>query len=180
MYRRGRHGRGNSFGSGVPYGAYKTSDNKWIAISAGLEEFCYALGLEDLTQDPRFDTWQKQREHQKDLWVFVEEAMAQHTAEQALALFEAADIWAAPVYDYEETFLDPQVIHNQMLLEVENPQGGTFKTTGIPVKLSRTPAKPHRRPPRYAEHTSEVLQSLGYSAEQMRSLADKRVVVLGS
>ncbi len=178
--RRGRHGRGNSFGAGVPYGAYQTSDKKWIAISAGLQEVCYALGLEDLTQDPRFDTWQKQRERQEELWKFVEETMAQYTAEQALGLFEAADVWAAPVYDYEEVFRDPQVIYNQMLIELENPSGGTFKTTGMPVKLSQTPAKLHRRPPRYGEHTDEVLESLGYSADQISRLADKRVVVRGA
>ena len=183
MYRRGRHGRGNSFGSGVPYGAYETSDGKWIAISAGLAEVCYALGIEDLSQDPRYDTWEKQREHQVELWRFVERAMAEHTAEQALGLFEAADIWAAPVYDYEEAFLDPQVLHNEMLIELENPRGGTFKTTGMPVKLSHTPAGPRRRPPRYAEHTAEVLESLGYSPSAIKRLAEKRadksVVVLG-
>ena len=84
------------------------------------------------------------------------------------------------MYDYEEVFRDPQVIYNQMLIELENPSGGTFKTTGMPVKLSQTPAKLHRRPPRYGEHTDEVLESLGYSADQISRLAYNRVVVRGA
>lgn len=179
IYRRGRYGRGNPFGSGVPYGVYQTKDGRWVAISAGLSEVCYALGVEDLTKRPQYDTPEKQREHREVLFCYVEEVMAELTLEQALGLFEAADVWAGPVYDYPETFSDPQIIHNQMVIEVENPRGGTYKTIGMPVKFSKMPMKPYRRPPRYGEHTAEVLAFLGYSTPDIERLAHDKVIALG-
>jgi formyl-CoA transferase/CoA:oxalate CoA-transferase len=44
-----------------------------------------------------------------------------------------------------------------MLVELPHPEIGTFKTTGLPIKLSATPGEIARRPPLLGEHTDEVL-----------------------
>lgn len=177
-YRRGRLGRGIPVGAGVPYGVYRTKDDRWIAIAGELAEVCRALGMEDLSQDPRYDTEEKQKANRDAICDRVEGAVHDRTFAEAAASLDAADVWNAPVYDYAQTFADPQVRHNEMLIEVENPRGGTYKITGLPVKFSRTPARPGRRPPRLAEHTAEILRELGYSGRQIEELAEARVIAL--
>ncbi|WP_154019095.1 CoA transferase [Halococcus agarilyticus] len=36
----------------------------------------------------------------------------------------------ARVNDFEEAAADPQVEHNEMIVEVDHPHEGTFRTTG--------------------------------------------------
>jgi crotonobetainyl-CoA:carnitine CoA-transferase CaiB-like acyl-CoA transferase len=62
--------------------------------------------------------------------------------------------------DLSEVFSDPQVLSQEMLLEVDHPGRGTVKMTGFPVKLSKTPAKIHRATPELGEHTEEILSPL--------------------
>ncbi len=46
----------------------------------------------------------------------------------------------------------------------------------FPVKLSVTPGTVRRRAPALGEHTAEVLREAGYSADEVRELADQEVV----
>lgn len=46
---------------------------------------------------------------------------------------------------------------------------------GVPIKLSETPGRVERRPPRFGEHTDEVLAELGLSAPEIAELRAKGV-----
>jgi CoA:oxalate CoA-transferase len=72
--------------------------------------------------------------------------------------------------DLAEVCADPQVLAQEMVLEVEHPGHGPVRMTGFPVKLSATPAKLRRPAPELGEHTDAVLRELGYAPEQIASL----------
>ena len=55
---------------------------------------------------------------------------------------------------------DPHIVARGMVVETEHPAAGTFRTLGIPVKLSDTPGALRRPAPRLGEHTAEVLDGL--------------------
>jgi crotonobetainyl-CoA:carnitine CoA-transferase CaiB-like acyl-CoA transferase len=57
-----------------------------------------------------------------------------------------------------------------MLVELPHPEIGTFRTTGLPVKLSDTPGRIQRRPPLHGEHTEEVLVEIGYAQAERAAL----------
>lgn len=82
----------------------------------------------------------------------------------------------APVNTYAEAFAEPQVVHNEMVLEFDHPRAGKVRTVGPPIKFSRTPAAFRQRPPLLGEHTDEILTMLGYADEQIRQLRDGKVV----
>jgi alpha-methylacyl-CoA racemase len=59
-----------------------------------------------------------------------------------------------------------------MVVELEQPELGTIRQLGAPVKLSRTPADPTRPAPAFGEHTDEVLAEVGYSAEEIAAMKE--------
>ena len=80
-----------------------------------------------------------------------------------------------PIYNLAQTFEDPQVKHQEMVLEVEQPSG-KVKTLGFPVKMSKTPARVQRPAPQLGEHTEEILSDLGFSREKIKGLKEKGII----
>jgi crotonobetainyl-CoA:carnitine CoA-transferase CaiB-like acyl-CoA transferase len=89
--------------------------------------------------------------------------------------FNAAGVPCGPIYDLAQVFADPQVQHQEMVLELEQP-AGKVKTLGFPLKLSETPAALHSPAPQLGQHTEEILQRIGYSAAEIDILKAKKVV----
>ncbi len=60
----------------------------------------------------------------------------------------------------------------EMVVEMEQPELGTVRQLGVPVKLSRTPGDPTRPAPAFGEHTDEVLREAGYSDEEIAAMKE--------
>jgi crotonobetainyl-CoA:carnitine CoA-transferase CaiB-like acyl-CoA transferase len=64
-----------------------------------------------------------------------------------------------------------------MIVEVEQPGVGKFKTPGSIFKLSRTPGDPLAVGPSLGEHNHEIYRSLlGYNEDEVKKLADEGVI----
>ena len=63
-----------------------------------------------------------------------------------------------------------------MAVKLDHPQAGKVTQAGVAVKLSDTPGSIRSFAPSIGQHTQEVLGSLGYSADKIAELRDKRVV----
>ena len=61
----------------------------------------------------------------------------------------------APVQTVDQVFEAPQVLHREMLVQVEHPTAGTVRMAGIPVKFSLTPASVRLSPPSLASTTKK-------------------------
>jgi crotonobetainyl-CoA:carnitine CoA-transferase CaiB-like acyl-CoA transferase len=160
----------------TPYGIYQTKDS-YIAISGAHKTAALSkvLGLPNLDDDPRFATYWKRDENRAEMEHILEQALSRKTTAEWLPLMEQEDLWAAPVKSLPEVFRDPQVLHNDMVVTVDSPIG-PLKLPGIPYKLSRTPARVRTAPPTLGQHTDEVLQSLGYSQDEIAALKTEEVV----
>ena len=89
---------------------------------------------------------------------------------------EKAEVWCGPVNDYEDLVADPQLAENRMLVEIDHSTVGTYRTTGLPVKLGSTPGDIRTAPPLLGEHTIEILQQLGYTEPEVESLKTKGII----
>jgi crotonobetainyl-CoA:carnitine CoA-transferase CaiB-like acyl-CoA transferase len=170
---------------GPLYGTYQTKDGRWLVIVDAFVEgiwkrVCTALGLDRaMAEDPRFqprDGLAIGAGHEAELRSILEEAFAKLNREEAIRLLEEQEIICGPVHEYSEVFTDPQVIHNEMILEIDHPLVGRLKLVGMPVKLSRTPGTLRLPPPTLGQHNEEILSFLGYTESAIRLLQEEGVV----
>jgi crotonobetainyl-CoA:carnitine CoA-transferase CaiB-like acyl-CoA transferase len=62
--------------------------------------------------------------------------------------------------DLAEVFEDPQVLAQDMVIDVPHPGHGNVRMTGFPVKFSRTPAGIQRPAPDLGADTEDILNNL--------------------
>lgn len=160
----------------TPYGVYKTKDG-YISISGAqtVPTLSKVLGLPNLAEDPRFDTFWKRVNNRAEMDAVLEGALATKTTAEWMEVMEKADLWVAPVQTFPETFRDPQVLHNNMVLTVDSP-AGPLKLPGFPYKLSKTPAQVRLPPPQLGQHTEEILQAAGYTAADIQAFREAEVI----
>jgi len=175
-------------GSGHPtnfHRAFKCSDDKWLQISAvaqrDWERLCAVLtknpGYENLATDPRFDTFQKRVDNRPILWPHLDALFVTKTREEWLHKLQEGDIACGPVNNVAEALADPQTLFRKMVVEVDHPHWGKYKTLGMPVKMTQMPEERFDSPPLLGEHNREVLEGvLGYSSDYVANLAKENAI----
>jgi crotonobetainyl-CoA:carnitine CoA-transferase CaiB-like acyl-CoA transferase len=168
--------RGNTIDWYAPYNAYRCADGRYIHLACYNDKFfgnlCRAIGRPELAEDARFATNEGRLKHRAELDEIIAAYVASRDRPAALDELWAHDVIVGPVNDYREVFADPQVVHNEMVVEVEH-HTGPLRVTGVPVRLSDTPGSVRRPPPGLGEHTAEVLRELGFDDEFIARLSPK-------
>ena len=163
----------------VPHQAFETADG-FINIAAGNENlwrlFTKAIGLEHLADDPRFAANPARVENRKELLVILEPVFKARPSAHWLDIFDKAGIPCGPIYTVGQVVADPQVLSRDMVMQVTHPAYGTINMLGFPVKFSETPGRTPSAPPTLGEHTEEVLQGLGMSDEEIKTLREKKII----
>lgn len=162
----------------VPYQAFETRDGHVVVAAPSeklWERFCLAIDREGLLEDDRFATNADRVEHRETLVPILAGELGNYTTEEAVELFEAADVPARAVRDMAEVFEHPQVRARGMRRELEHP-AGSIETVASPMFLSETPTSIRERPPEIGEHTEEVLSEAGYTAEEIERFRNDGVV----
>ena len=170
---------GNAHPIYVPYNAFPTKD-RWLIIAVVKDDqwarlrdvlACPAL------QDARFDGYEGRRDHRDDVDGAIATALATRGCDEWLERLRAARVPCGPVNDVAHALADVQVQARDMVVEIPHPDGGSFRTTGNPIKLSETPGESYAPPPLLGQHTDEVLASLcGKSETELARLREARVI----
>ena len=157
----------------VPYQVFEAADGPFI-VACLTERFwpllCGAIGQPEWVSHPDFAT-NVDRVRNRDVLVpmFAKVFMTKDRAYWINKLV-AVDVPASSVNHLEDVLVEPQVVHNGMLLDLIHPRHGRVSTVNNPVHLSLTPAMPHSYPPSLGEHTNAVLAELGYHTEQIETM----------
>jgi crotonobetainyl-CoA:carnitine CoA-transferase CaiB-like acyl-CoA transferase len=156
-----------------PYGAFATKDGFIIVAFPPLKKFGELIGEPSfLDMQEEVDGWARRDE----IFAKTREHIATRTSAEWLKLFAENDIWAGPVYGYEDLVNDPQIRHNGTFIEYDHPTEGRIKAPGFPIKFSKSPAAVQRGAPLAGEHTREILREAGYDDETIGSLLGKGVL----
>jgi crotonobetainyl-CoA:carnitine CoA-transferase CaiB-like acyl-CoA transferase len=100
----------------------------------------------------------------------VAEVFATRTKAQWAQFNDANDCCIEPVLDLDEALASELVSEREMVVELEQPQLGTVRLLGHPVKFSRTPADATRAAPALGEHTAAVLAEAGLGQQEIEDL----------
>lgn len=179
-HRRGRRRRRTDI---WPYACYQTREGPLLLVTNifstdALKKLCAAVETPDLSVS--YPTEEEQNAHGMEIRAVLDPAFRTRSTREWLEILARHDLIAAPVNDPSDLLEDPQVRHQQMIVDVEHPFGGTFKTVGFPIKLSGTPSAVRSGPPRLGQHTRQVLHLLGYAKAEVADLVERKIVEVDS
>jgi crotonobetainyl-CoA:carnitine CoA-transferase CaiB-like acyl-CoA transferase len=156
-----RHG--NAHASIAPYEVLRASDGSMM-IAAGnnrlWRQLCAAVGVPHLTDDPRFKTNSDRAANRLALKGELEAAFARFTVDALIARLQEFGVACGRVRTIPEALADPQIEPRQMLIPLQDPELKGFRVLGNPIKLSQSPPRLYRSPPKLGEHTTEVLNEI--------------------
>ncbi len=92
------------------------------------------------------------------------------------AIFDAENVWWAPVQLPHELVDDPVAHAAGGFVDVPSPDGESIRSVATPVDFFGTPAAPRSAPPEFAQHTEEVLLELGYDWDRIIELKAAAVI----
>lgn len=158
----------------VPFGVYPTQDG-YIAVGASWPRITRVLGAEWLMDDPRFSSLEERTQHKEELNSILTELFRKHKAEDLLEVLYEEDIQAAPVNTVDKVVIDPQVVHNEMIISVPHSLGGEVKMAGNPIKMANIHQEDYFGAPTLGEHTEEILKGLlDYSDGKVQALKEEQ------
>jgi CoA:oxalate CoA-transferase len=147
----------------APSQAFRTQDNKYINISADREEYwpkiCKALELENIQDDPRFNTNEKRLRNRKELVKLMEEKVADKPAYWWMLHFERCGIPHGFNYDYVDLIRDPHIQENKWIYDMDS-SFGMLKGYAAPWEFSRTPTEKMTPTVKYDRDKDEILEML--------------------
>jgi len=154
---------GTAHSSIVPYQAFETSDGHIIVGALNDHQFvrlCEALHRPDLIIDERFKSNPDRVKHREFLVANIQKSLKTRCSSEWIQSLETAKVPCGPINNMQDVFCDPQVLHREMVYEIDHPTAGMLKQVGIPVKFSETKQSVRFPPPILSQHTTEVLTNL--------------------
>lgn len=106
----------------------------------------------------------------------IEDSLKLHPRDYWIQKLEAAGVPCGPVNYRSDLYADAQANALDMIWALENSEVGPYKTSGCPVRFSKTPVTPGTGAPTLGEHTRLILTQQGYTETDIKSLTDAGVV----
>jgi CoA:oxalate CoA-transferase len=116
----------------APYGIYKTKDNYIALAMTNIVLLAGLLNCEPLKQFADSNDWFDQRDEIKKV---LADHLSSNTAAHWLAILEKADIWCAPVMDYDRLVKEEGYRILNMEITVKTSNGLSVKTTRCPLRI---------------------------------------------
>jgi len=165
---------GNEHPSIVPYQVFRAADRD-VVVAVGSDkqwaQFCEVLGLgAEVRDDARYADNQARLKHRNELVALLSERLARVSSSELLPKLRAAEIPCGPINTVPDLLGDAHYAARGNLVELQHSRAGAVKSLANPIRLSATPADYRLPPPALGEHTDSVLQSLGYSMEEIARL----------
>jgi crotonobetainyl-CoA:carnitine CoA-transferase CaiB-like acyl-CoA transferase len=158
----------------TPYQAYKTQDG-YVTVGANNTKLCSAFcnvvcAKPEWLADPRFADLTSRLRNIDELEREIEAVFATRPTAHWVEKLDEAGVPGGPVYTYDQILNDPHIKARDMVVEIEHPKIGVMKSLGIPVKHTGELLAIRRPAPWLGQHSSEVLEELGYSASEIEGL----------
>ena len=170
---------GNAHFVHVPYNSF-TTKNGFVVIAvitdAFWKELLNIVDVDNLRKE-EFQSSTGRLQNQKFIESELNKKLSTETSEHWINALNSAKVPCAPINSFSQALSDEQVIHRNMVVEVEHPDGGIVKMPGNPIKLSYTDEDSFSPPPHLGQHTKETLiEWCNYSESEIIELIKKKVI----
>ena len=170
---------GNAHFVHVPYNSF-TTKNGFVVIAVITDAFWLELlnivDIDNLRKE-EFKSSTGRLENQKFIESELNKKLSTKTSEHWIKVLNSVKVPCAPINSFSQALSDEQVIHRNMVVEVEHPDGGKVKMPGNPIKLSYTDEDSFSPPPHLGQHTKETLiKWCNYSESEIEELIKKKVI----
>ncbi len=172
---------GSGHPSNLPVGAYRCADGKYLQVHCASQEFAMKTlrmmsgeveSLRGMADDPRFTTAPARIENREALEEALTAGFGTMPRQEWEARLAKWDVPGGPVNDIGEALSDPQVLLRDMVVEIDHPVAGPYRTAGNPIK-SGSPDT-FAPPPTLGQDTDDVLTGLlGYSDSEVAGLRER-------
>lgn len=171
--------QGNTHPNIVPYQPFDAAD-KPVVIAVGndrqfarLAELC---GHAEWAADERFATNAARVANRATIIGMIGECIRQRSAADWFDQLDAAGIPAGPINSISEALAEVQAQHRQLVRVMSGGALGEVPTVGSPIRLDGVRCDSDLPPPALGEHTVEVLNGLGLSADDIAGLQSSDIV----
>jgi len=178
--KRNRTATLNRSQTSAPADTFKTKDGWVLVQSVGgplFKRWADLMGEDHWLEDERFKDDISRGDNGEAISERLGAWCAERTSQEVLEAMEKARLPAGPVLSPQQVLDDPHIAAKGLFQPVEYPgldiPAPLMKT---PVELSETPGEIRTRPPTLGEHTDQLMEELGYSAEEINDLREKRIV----
>lgn len=146
------------------------SDKEWQAL-------CAALERDDLLTDKRFATGIARREHTQERRAIVGAEIQRRSTNELLELLDRHDVPCAPLLNREELLNHPQILESKTIAREVIPGFGEVRQPVPAAQFQLTQSSLRIPAPKLGQHSSEILEELGYSSANCAELINANVVV---
>jgi crotonobetainyl-CoA:carnitine CoA-transferase CaiB-like acyl-CoA transferase len=163
----------------APYQRFETKDGYMMiggSAQAIWERCAKALGHPEWTADPRFRRGPDRRKHRVELEKEITAVLATAPTAHWIKVLDDAGVPCGPVYNYEQLFADPQVVHREMVVHADDDELGRVPHIRTPIRMSASDVAVRVTAPKLGEHTGAILAGLGYSPSDIEALRGDRVI----
>ncbi|WP_174523399.1 CoA transferase, partial [Streptomyces azureus] len=164
---------GNASGGGQPGWAVRCApggpnDYVYVIVQpVGWPPLTALIGRPELAADPEWATPEARLPKLAKMFQLIEEWTSTLPKWEVLERLNSHNIPCGPILSTREIIEDRSLADNEMIVEVDHPERGTFTTVGNPLKLSDSPAD-ITTPPLLGQHTEEILiGELGLAHEEL-------------
>lgn len=160
-------------------GTYRCSDDEWVLLANGgnpayFSRIIEMLGLTETIKDPRFATPEERAkpENFNELYQIFTSRFLEKPAEEWVKLAAAADVPLVRMNHFEEVNSDPQAWANGFLENVTFRTGDQMPMPNSPIRMASVGELKTVPAPTVGWDTKEVLEDLGYTAEEIQKMAE--------
>lgn len=161
----------------APYGIFMARDREFYlgcSTDKMWSALCPDVGWTDLMSDPRFATNGDRARNQGELYEIIVPRFKERDAGEWIAVAERHAIPCSLINDLSEVVVQDQALAREAVVPI--PGFEQLRSSGIPVKLGRTPGRIRSAPPAVGEHTDALLAEVGYDAAAIAALRTAQVL----
>jgi len=155
---------------------FKDRDGRWfwlllLQADRHWPDLVAALDAAWLGEDVRFASIPARLQNQAALVDELDKIITTRTLAQWAPVFDAHNVWFAPVQTLEEVATDPMAEAAGVFVQVPS-DGGPIRQVATPADFYGTPVEPRGWAPEIGQNTEEILLELGFDWERIIAMKE--------